>query len=39
MPGPAGRWGAPANVEFSLESLKDESFAADIRKKTTAIRP
>ena len=30
--------GALANVEINLKSLKDESFAADIRKKTTAIR-
>ncbi len=30
--------GALANVEINLESLKDESFAADIRKKTTALR-
>jgi len=30
--------GALANVEINLEALKDESFAADIRKKTTAIR-
>jgi glutamate formiminotransferase len=31
--------GALANVEINLESLKDESFAADIRKKTTALKP
>jgi formiminotetrahydrofolate cyclodeaminase len=30
--------GALANVEINLESLKDESFAADIRKKATALR-
>jgi len=30
--------GALANVEINLESLKDESFAADIRQKTTALR-
>lgn len=30
--------GALANVEINLESLKDESFAAGIRKKTTALR-
>jgi formiminotetrahydrofolate cyclodeaminase len=30
--------GALANVEINLESLKDESFTADIRKKTTALR-
>lgn len=30
--------GALANVEINLDSLKDESFAADIRKKTTALR-
>lgn len=30
--------GALANVEINLESLKDESFAAEIRKKTTALR-
>jgi formiminotetrahydrofolate cyclodeaminase len=30
--------GALANVEINLESLKDENFAADIRKKTTALR-
>jgi formiminotetrahydrofolate cyclodeaminase len=31
--------GALANVEINLESLKDEVFAADIRKKTTALKP
>jgi formiminotetrahydrofolate cyclodeaminase len=30
--------GALANVEINLGSLKDESFAADIRKQTTALR-
>jgi formiminotetrahydrofolate cyclodeaminase len=30
--------GALANVEINLESLKDEAFAADVRKKAAALK-
>jgi formiminotetrahydrofolate cyclodeaminase len=30
--------GALANVEINLASLKDESFAADVRRRTSRLR-
>jgi len=35
----AGMEGALANVEINLESLKDQVFAAETRKRALALRP